>query len=173
MKQDDDDINRDIRDLDNEDCRETSSSSDVEDHNLYNKQKIPHRDSACHYKIIHPTRVPLPMKQNCADTVIVRTSLPNLQHPAGAIPPPLPKREKSTINILPQSDIVPTQGLPLHQSGGNQIIPQQKGGGDHNVAQHAKATFNVAKWFIEAILFTKTHWQIISNEKYWMVDNAW
>ena len=46
-------------------------------------------------------------------------------------------------------------------------------GGDHNVPQHQKATFEVAKWFMEAIVFTKTPWPIISDEKYSMVDEAW
>jgi len=53
-------------------------------------------------------------------------------------------------------------------------MPQQKpGGGDHNVPPHQKATFEVAKWFMEAIVFTKTPWPILSDEKYSMVDEAW
>jgi len=34
-------------------------------------------------------------------------------------------------------------------------------------------TFEVAKLFLEAIVFTKTPWPIISDEKYWLVDEAW
>jgi hypothetical protein len=53
-------------------------------------------------------------------------------------------------------------------------MPQQKpGGGDHNVPQHQKATFEVAKQFMETIVFTKTPGSIISDEKYSMVDEAW
>jgi len=53
-------------------------------------------------------------------------------------------------------------------------MPQQKpGGGDHNVPQHQKATFEVAKRFMEAIVFTETLWRNISDEKYSMVDEAW
>jgi hypothetical protein len=53
-------------------------------------------------------------------------------------------------------------------------MPQQKpSGGDHNVPQHQKATFDVAKRFMEAIVFTKTPWPITSDEKYSMVDEAW
>jgi len=53
-------------------------------------------------------------------------------------------------------------------------MPQQKpGGGDHNVPQHPKATFEVPKWFMVAIVFTKTPWPIISDEMYSMVDEAW
>jgi len=86
--------------------------------------------------------------------------------------PPLLKRQKSTINISRESDIV--QALPLPKAGGHQNVPQQKpGGGDHNVPQHQKATFEVAKRFIEAIVFTRTLWPIISDEKYSMVDEAW
>ena len=86
--------------------------------------------------------------------------------------PPLLKRQKSTINISCESDIV--QALPLPKAGGDHNMPQQKpGGGDHNVPQHQKATFEVAKWFMKAIVFTKTPWPIISDEKYSMVDEAW
>jgi len=85
---------------------------------------------------------------------------------------PLLKRQKSSINISCESDIV--QELPLPKAGGDQNVPQQKpGGGDHNVPQHQKATFEVAKRFMEAIVFTKTPWPIISDEKYSMVDEAW
>jgi hypothetical protein len=86
--------------------------------------------------------------------------------------PPLLKRQKSTINISHESDIV--QALPLPKAGGDQNVPQQtSGGGDHNVPQHQTATFEVAKRFMEIIVFTKTPWPIISNEKYSMVDEAW
>jgi hypothetical protein len=86
--------------------------------------------------------------------------------------PPLLKHQQSTINISRESDIV--QALPLPKAGGDQNVPQQKpSGGDHNVPQHQKATFEVAKRFMEAIVFTKTPWQIIFNKKYSMVDEAW
>jgi hypothetical protein len=118
------------------------------------------------------TRVPLPKKPNRADAVIARTSLPNLQHPARAMAPPFLKRQKSTINISRESDIV--QVLSLPKAGGDQNVPQQKpGGADHNVPQHQKVTFEEAKRFMEAIVFTMTARPIISNVKYWMVDEAW
>jgi len=87
--------------------------------------------------------------------------------------PPLLKRQKSTINILRESEIVPAQVLPLPKAGGDHSVPQPKAGGDHNVPQLQKATFEVAKRFMEAIVFTKTPWPIISNEKCTMVDEAW
>jgi hypothetical protein len=86
--------------------------------------------------------------------------------------PPLLKRQNSTINISRESDIV--QALPLPKAGGDHNMPQQKpGGGDHNVPQHPTATFEVGTRFMEEIVFTKTPWPIISDEKYWMVDEAW
>jgi len=80
--------------------------------------------------------------------------------------------QKSTINKLRESDVVPAQVLPLPKAGGDQNVPQPKAGGDHNVPQHQKATFEVAKQFMEAMVFTKTPWPIISDEKYSRVDKA-
>jgi hypothetical protein len=81
------------------------------------------------------------------------------------------KRQKSVINISDESDVV--QALPLPKAGGEQNVPQPKAGGDHNVPQHQRATFEVAKRFMEAIVFTKTPLPIISDEKGSMVDKAW
>jgi len=81
------------------------------------------------------------------------------------------KRQKSVINISRESDVV--QAFSLPKAGGDQNVPQPKVGRDHNVPQHQKATFEVAKRFMEAIVFTKTPWPIISDEKYSMVDEAW
>jgi len=147
-------------------------TSDIEEDDLDN-QEVLHLDQSRRDKTIRTTRVPPPKKRSRAETVIARTSLPNLRHPAGAIAPPLLKRQKSTINILRESDVVPAQALPLLKTGGDQNVPQPKAGGDHNVPQHQKATFEVAKRFMEAIIFTKTPWPIISDEKYSMVDEAW
>jgi hypothetical protein len=70
-----------------------------------------------------------------------------------------------------ESDVI--QALPLPKAGGDQNVPQPKAGGDRNVPQHQEATFEVAKRFMEASVFTKTPWPIISDEKYLMVDEAW
>jgi len=86
--------------------------------------------------------------------------------------PPLLKRQMSTINILCESDIRPAQALPLPMAGGDLSVPQSNAGGDHNVLQQQKATFEVGKRFMETIVFIKTPWPIISNEKYSMVDEA-
>jgi hypothetical protein len=81
--------------------------------------------------------------------------------------------QKSTVNILCESEFVPALALPLPKAGGVHSVPQPKAGGDNNVPQHQKATFEVVKRFMEAIVFTKTPWPIISDEKYTMVDQAW
>jgi len=172
MMQDDNDTNWEISENECEDLGESTLSSDIEEDDLDNQQEVLHQDQARCDKTIQTTRVPPPRKRSRADTVIARYSLPNLRHPAGAMAPPLLKRQKSTINISRESDIV--QALPLPKAGGDHNMPQQKpGGGDHNVPQHQKATYEVAKRFMEAIVFTKTPWPIISDEKYLMVDETW
>jgi len=172
MQQDDNNTDREISENESEDLRESTLSSDIEEDDLDNQQEVLHLNQARRDWTIRTTRVPLPEKRSHADTVIVRTSLPNLRHPAGAMAPPLLKGQKSTINILRKSDIV--QALPLPKAGGDQNVSQQKpGGGDHNIPHHQKAIFEIAKRFMEAIVFTKTPWPIISDEKSSMVDVAW
>jgi len=81
------------------------------------------------------------------------------------------KRQKSAINISPESDVV--QALLLPKACGDRNVHEPKAGGDHNLPQHQEATFELVKQFLEAIVFTKTTWQIISDEKYSMFDEAW
>jgi len=172
MKQDDNDTDREITDNESEDLGESTLLSDIEEDDLGNQQEVLHLDQVRRDMMIRTSRVPPPKKQSRADTVIARTSLPNLRHPAGAMAQPLFKSQKSTINISCESDIV--QALPLPKAGADQNIPQQKpGGADHNIPQCQKATFEVAKPFMDAIVFTKTPWPIISDENYWMVNVAW
>jgi hypothetical protein len=80
------------------------------------------------------------------------------------------KHQKSAIIISCETDIVQTLQLP--KAGGDQNVLQPKASGDHNVPQRQQATFEVAQWFMDAIVFTKTHWPIISDEKYSMVEEA-
>ena len=174
MKQDDDDTDREeISDEDSRDTVQSTLPCDIEEDNLDNPQDVLHQDQVRCDMIIRTTRVPLPKKRNCADTVIAHTSHPNLRHPAGAMAAPLLKRQKSTINVLRQFDTVPAQALPLPKAGGDNSVPQPKAGGDHNVPQHQMATFEVVKWFMVEIIITKTPWPIISDGKYSMVDEAW
>ena len=88
--------------------------------------------------------------------------------------PPLLKHQKSTLlNKLSESDRAQsTQVLPLRMSSGDQYVPQPKASADQSVPHHQTATFDVAKRFMEAIVFTKTPWQILSDDKYSMVEEA-
>jgi hypothetical protein len=58
-------------------------------------------------------------------------------------------------------------------SSGDQNVAQPKASADQNVPQHQKATFEVVKRFMEAIVFTKIHWPISYDDKYSMVEDAW
>jgi len=89
-------------------------------------------------------------------------------------PPPL-KRQKSTLrHTLSEFDHVPsTQALPLPKSSADQNVPQPKASADQNIPQHQKATFEVAKMFMEVIVFTKTPWPILPNDNHTMVGEAW
>jgi hypothetical protein len=60
-----------------------------------------------------------------------------------------------------------------NKSIGDQNIPKPKASSDQNVPKPEKTTFEVATGFMEAIIFTKTPWPILSNNKYSMVDEAW
>jgi len=106
MTQDDNDTDREISENESEDLGQSTLSSDIEEDDLDNQQEVVHLDQARRDKTIRTTRVPPPKKRSRADTVIARTSLPNLRHPAGAMAPPLLKRQTSTINISRESDIV-------------------------------------------------------------------
>jgi len=173
MKQDDDDTDREISENESENPGESTLSADIEEDDLDNQQEVLHLDHAHIDETIQTTRVPLPTKRSRADTVIARTSLPHLWHPAGAIAPQFLKRQKSTINILRESDVVPAQELPLPEADGDQNVPQPTAGGDHNISHHQNGTYEVAKRFMKEIVFSWTPWPIISAEKYSMVDKAW
>jgi len=171
MNQDDDDTDWEISNNESEDPGKSTLSSEMEEDDLDIRQEVLHLDQARCGERMQTTRVSLPKKRSRADTAIARPPLPNLQHPVAAKAPPLLKCPKSAINISRESDVV--QALPLPKAGGETNVPQRKAGGDHNVPQQQPATFEVAKRFMEAIVFTKTPWPIISNEKYSMVDDAW
>jgi hypothetical protein len=54
----------------------------------------------------------------------------------------------------------------------DQNVPQPKTSGGHSVPQSHKAKFEVAKWFMEAMVFTETLWGLVSNGKCLMVEHA-
>ena len=59
-----------------------------------------------------------------------------------------------------------------NKSSGDQNIPQPKASSDQNVPQHQKGTFEVANRFMQAIVFRKNPWPIISDDKYSMVEEV-
>jgi len=117
MRQDDDDTDREISNDESEDPGQSTLSSDIDEDDFDIQQEVLHLDQARRNKTIQTTRVPPPKKRSRADTVIARAPLSNLRHPAGAIAPPLLKRQKSVINISCNSDVV--QALPLPKAGGD------------------------------------------------------
>ena len=121
------------------------------------------------------TRVSLAKKWRHADTVIAHPPLPNSHNPAGAMLPPLLKHQKSTLlNRLSVSDhALSIPALPLHKSSGDQIVLPPKASPEQYIPQHPKATVEIAKRFMDAIIFTKTTWAVLSDNMYWMVDEAW
>jgi hypothetical protein len=173
IKQDDDDSNRELSKDECEHPGESTLSSDIEEDDLDNQQEVPKLDQEHRDKSIRTPKVPQPKKRSCADTVIARTLLPNLRHPAGAIAPLLLKHQKSAIIILCKSDDIPAQALALPKAGGDQYVPQPKAVGYHTIPRYQNATCEVAKRFMEAIVFPTTSWPNISDEKYSMVDEPW
>jgi len=170
-----DDTDQELSDDESEYPGESTLLSDIKEDDLDHQQEVLLLGQAHRDKSLRTTRVPLPKKRSCANTVIARPPLPNPRNAAGVMAPPLLKCQKSTLlNKLSESDRAPsTQVLPLRMSSGDQNVPQPKASADQNVPQHQKATFEVAKRFMEAIVFTKTPWPIISDDKYSMVNEAW
>jgi hypothetical protein len=58
-------------------------------------------------------------------------------------------------------------------SRGDQNVVQPKASADQNDPQYQKATFEKAKRFMEAIIFSKTAYPIFSDDQYSMVEQAW
>jgi len=172
----DDETDQDISDDDSEDTGESTLSSDIEEDDFDHQQEVLHLGQARRDKSLRTTRVPLPKKRSRADTVMARPPIPNSRNLPAAMAPPLLKRQKSSLlNKLSESDRAPSAWalvLPT-KSSGDQNIPQPKASSDQNVPQHQKATFELAKRFMEAIVFTKTPWLILSDDKYSMVEEAW
>jgi len=73
--------------------------------------------------------------------------------------------------ILGEADLLSALALQLPLARGGQNVPHPMASGDRTIPQHQKPTFEVSRCFIEAIVVTKTACEIISHEKYSMVDN--
>jgi hypothetical protein len=78
MKEDDSNNDWEISGNENEDLRRSTLSSDIKEDDLDIQQQVPHLDQMCHDNTIQTSRVPPPKKWSRVDTVIARTSLPNL-----------------------------------------------------------------------------------------------
>jgi hypothetical protein len=89
--------------------------------------------------------------------------------------PPLLKCQKSALlNKSSESDSVPlSQALLQPKSSGDKNAPKPKPSANQIVPQHQKAAFEAAQRLMEAIVFTKTPWPILSGDKHLMVDEAW
>ena len=155
-----DETDQEIGDVESEDTGESTSSSDIEKDDLDQQQEVLHPGQVRWDKSLRTTMVLLPKKWSRADTVIARPPLSNSRNLPAAMAPPLLKCQKSALlNKFSESDCAPSgRALALpNKSSGDQNIPQPKASSDQNVLQHQKATFEVAKWFLEAIVFTKCY----------------
>ena len=172
----DDETDQEIDDGDSEDAGESTLSADIEEDDFVHQQEVLHLGQASRDKSLRTTRVPLPKKRSCANTVIAHPALTNSQNLPAAMAPPLLKRQKlSLLHKLSESDRAPSaQALVLpNKPCGDPNIPPPKACSDQHIPQHQKGTFEVAKRFMEAIVFTKNPLPIISDDKYLMVEEVW
>jgi len=172
----DDETDQEIGDDDSEDTGQSTLSSDIDEDDLHHHQKVLHLGQACWDKSLRTTRVPLPKKRSCADTVIAHPPLANSRNlPAAMVPPQLKREKSSLLNKSSGSVCAPSaRALVLpNKCSGDQNLPQPKATSDQNVPRHQKPTYEEAKMFIEAIVFTKTPWPIFSGDMYSIVEEAW
>jgi len=174
LKQDDD-TDQKLSDDESEDPGESTLSSNIEEDDFDHQEEVVLLGQARWDKLLWTTWVPLPKQRIRADTVIACPPLPNSWNTAGAMAPALLKRKKSILlNKLSKSDHAPsTQALPLRMFSGDQNVPQPKASADQNVPQNQKPNFEVAKRFMEAIVFKRTPRPISSDDQYSMVAEAW
>jgi hypothetical protein len=168
--------NQEIRDDHSEYARESTLSFDIEGDDLDHEPVVLHLGQARRDKAVHTTMLPLPKKQSHANTVIACPLLLNFRNLSAALAPPLLKGQKSSlIDKVSESGPPPSPRAPVLpvKSSGDHNIAHPKPCTDQNVPQHQKSTFEVAKRFMEAIIFTKTQWPILSDNKYLMVEEAW
>jgi hypothetical protein len=172
----DDKTDQKIGGVDSEDAGESTLSSNIEEYYLDHQQEVLHLGQARRDKSSGTTEVALAKELCRADAVRARPPLPNSRNIPAAITPPLLKCQKSSfLNNLSASDHAPsTQALVIpNKSSGDQNSPQPKASRDQNVPKHEKATFEVAKRIMEAIVLTKTRWPILSDIKHSLVEEAW
>jgi len=81
--------NQEIVDDESEDTGESTSSSDIEEHDLNYPQVVLFLGQVHQNKLFWTTQVPLQKKWSRADSVIARPPLPYSRNPAGTLAPPL------------------------------------------------------------------------------------
>jgi len=158
-----------------ENNRESTLSSEIKEDNLNHQQEVQLWGQASRDDSLQPTGVPLPKQQSRADNVIAHPPVPNSRKPPRSMALQQLQCQKSALlDRLSQSDSAPyAQALAPPKSSGDKNAPQPKASADQNVPQHQMATFEVVKRFMEAIVFTNTPWPILSDDKYWMVEEFW
>jgi len=109
--------------------------------------------------------------KNCsnADTVIECCVLPNSRNPAKVMALPLIRHHKATfLNTVCKSDHAPpAEVLLLPKCSGDLNVSQPKASGDQNRLQHQEGTFEIAKRFLQAVIFMKTIWVIYVMKCTW------
>jgi len=85
--------------------------------------------------------------------------------------PPLLKRRKSPLlYTISKSDGSPSaQALLLPMTSVDQNVLQPQASGDQNVRHHQNAACVVVKGFPEAMVFTKTSFQLVFDNQYSMI----
>jgi len=155
LKQDND-TDPDIGDDRTERPGEFTWLCDIEEDYSDHQQEVLHLGPACLDMMLGTSRVSLPKTPRCADSVIALPLHSISRNPAGAMSPPLPKRQRSSLlsQLLEFGCAPSTEALPLRKSSGDQNVLQSKASADQKVPQHQMATFEVAKMFMDAIIVT-------------------
>jgi len=165
---------QEINEGDSESTRLSTSLSVIVQDTLNHPQTVLLEGQACWNKSIWTSKVVLLKKWTCADTVLTHPPLPNSRDSAAAMAPQLLKHQKTTLlNTLCKFDHAPSvQVLPLPKSTGDQHAPHSKACWDQNVAQQQHNSCEVAKIFVQPIVFMKSPWTMLSGQKYSMVIEA-
>jgi hypothetical protein len=112
---------------------------------------------------------------SCADVIIAHPLLSNSRKQPGSMVPLQLKHPKSALLNKSSDCAHAPSALALLQpkTSGDQNTPQTKTSADQNVPLYQNVSFEVVKRFIKAIVFTMTPWQILSDDMYSMVGEAW
>jgi len=156
-----DDTNQENRDVNSSNTGLSTVLSDILEDNLDHLLEVFHPGQAPQDKSLRTARVPLLKRSSLADTVIVCPPLPNFRNLPAAMAPPLLKRQESPLlNRLAECNLAPSSMALVvrNMSSRDQNNLQPKVTSDQNVPQNQKATFEVARWLMEAIVLKKNHW---------------